>query len=343
MTYRVLPAIMSGGAGTRLWPASTDQRPKQFMALATEDALFTTTLRRVSGRAHDLIFAPPLILCNAAHVTQAEIGLADAGLEASLIILEPTPRNTAAAAAIAAAQAAKIDPDTLVLLLPADHVVADVKGFHEAIRTAAAFANERIVTFSIRPHRAATEYGYIRSGAVLGGDVREIQSFHEKPDMRRAEAYLASGDYAWNSGMFLFSPRVMLAELSTHAGDVMLHAIAALEANVRDGNRLALSMEEFRQAPSLPIDVAVMEKTTRGAVLPCDFGWADIGSWDEVWRLSPKDDQGNAMVGPNHLIGSRDNLVVSHGIRVCGADLADLVIIATPDAVLSCPSEARKR
>lgn len=290
MKHRIVPAILSGGAGTRLWPLSTPAKPKQFHALAGPVSLFTATLRRVSGGTEALVFSKPIVLCNAAHEALVHEHLG--GAEASTIVLEPAGRNTAAAAAVAAALSAEIEPDALVLLTPADHAIADVDAFHAAIARAAPQAHERIVTFGITPTRPDIGYGYIKSGAVLSEGVFAIEAFHEKPDATVAARYLAEGGYSWNAGIFLFSPRVLLAEFAASA-PIRDAALESLRKANRVGARIHLDAESFARAPSLPLDVAVMEKTAKGAVAPCNIGWADVGSWDEVLRLSGKDAQGN--------------------------------------------------
>lgn len=294
MKHRIIPAVLSGGAGTRLWPLSTSAKPKQFHAIVGPVSLFTATLQRIRGDTEALSFGKPIVLCNAAHEALVHEHLG--GIEPSAIVLEPVGRNTAAAAAVAAALSAEIDPDALVLLSPADHVIADVDAFHAAIARAAPTARERIVTFGITPTRPDIGYGYIKSGAMLSKGVFTIEAFHEKPDAAMAARYLAEGGYSWNAGIFLFSPRVLLQELAASAA-IRDAALEALRKANRVGANIHLDAESFARAPSLPLDIAIMEKTAKGAVAPCDIGWADVGSWDEVWRLSGKDAQGNLLAG----------------------------------------------
>lgn len=337
MTIRIIPAIMSGGAGARLWPVSTEAQPKQFHALSGQaGSLFTETARRIRGKTGALSFAPPLVLCNARHTKQVREHLAEVGVAPAAIVLEPAPRNTAAVGAIAAAVAAEIDPDALVLLLPADHVITDPAAFRAAIARAAPFARERIVTFGIRPDRAATGYGYIKSGAELGEGVFAIDSFREKPNAETAAAYLAEGGYAWNAGIFLFSPAVLLTEFDASAA-LRDAALAALKAAKRDGDEIHLDAALFAAVPSQPLDIAVMEKTSRAAVVPCDMGWADIGAWDEIWRISPHDANGNAVQGQAVALEASNNMLRGDGVKVCVAGVSDLVVIATRDAVIIVP------
>jgi len=339
MTIRIIPAIMSGGAGTRLWPVSTEARPKQFHALSGgETSLFTETALRVKGAGGAVAFADPLILCNARHTELVRAHLVEAGVKPAALVLEPAPRNTAAVGAIAAALAQEIDPDALVLLLPADHVIADAAGFRAVIERAAPFARDRIVTFGIAPDRPATGYGYIKRGDELGEGMFAIQSFREKPNTETASAYLAAGGYSWNAGIFLFQPATLLAEFSA-SGELRDKALAALKAAERVGDEVRLDAALFAQVPSQPLDIAVMEKTARAAVAPCEIGWADVGAWDEIWRISPRDGQGNALQGQAVAVDASGNLLRGDGVKVCVAGVSDLVVIATPQAVIVVPRE----
>lgn len=338
MKHRIIPAIMSGGAGTRLWPASTAVKPKQFHALGQAGSLFTETVRRVSGETGALSFAPPIVLCNIAHAELVRANLADAGVAPAAIVLEPAPRNTAAVGALAAAVAAEIDPDALVLLLPADHLIADTAAFHAAIARGAPYARERIVTFGISPDRPATGYGYIQRGSELGAGVFAIACFREKPNAATAQRYLDDGGYAWNSGMFLFHPGTLLAEFDASA-DIRDGALAALAHAARGGVQIQLDAAQFAQIPSQPLDIAVMEKTKRAAMVPCDIGWADIGSWDEIWRLSPKDSAGNAVDGSVLVLDAANNLLHSEGVKLCVVGVSDLIVVVTPEAVVIVPRD----
>ncbi|MBC7770007.1 MAG: mannose-1-phosphate guanyltransferase, partial [Phycisphaerales bacterium] len=232
----------------------------------------------------------------------------------------------------------EIDPDALVLLLPADHVIADAAGFRAAIARAAPFARDRIVTFGITPDRPATGYGYIKRGAELGEGVFAIDSFREKPNAETATGYLAAGGYCWNAGIFLFHPATLLAEFAASA-DVRDKALAALAGAGRIGDEIRLDAALFSAAPSLPLDIAVMEKTSRAAVAPCEIGWADIGAWDEIWRISPRDANGNALQGAAIALDASNNLLRGDGVKVCVAGVSDLVVIATPEAVIIVPRE----
>ncbi len=300
-------------------------------------SLFGETVHRVSATKGGLSFAPPIVLCNRAHGAHVRAGLAEAGVGASAVVYEPAPRNTAAVGAIAAAIGAEIDPEALVLLLPADHLIRDTAAFYDVLSRAAPFARERIVTFGIQPDRPATGFGYIKSGADFGSGVFEIDSFVEKPDQETAQRYLADGGYHWNSGMFLFSPRILLQEFDA-SPDIRESALAALNAAERNGDEISLDAGLFARTPSQPLDVAVMEKTAKAAVAPCSIGWTDIGSWDEIWRISPKDTVENALDG-GFVHDASGNLLRGDGVKIFAAGVQDLIVIATRDAVIVVPRD----
>lgn len=332
MKHRIIPAIMSGGAGTRLWPLSTEAHPKQFHALAGDVSLFTQTARRLSGQTDALSFAPPVVLCNTRHTSLVRAHLGS--LSPGALVLEPQPRNTAPVAAIAAALAAERDEDALVLLAPSDHLIANDAAFHAALGRAAPFAHERIVTFAIAPDRPATGYGYIKHGAPLGEGVYTVDSFREKPDAATARGYLAAGGYSWNAGIFLFRPEVLLEEFSASA-DIRDAALAALAHARRSGDEIHLDPDLFAQIPAAPVDVAVMEKTSRAAVVACDFGWADLGSWSEVWRLTPRNADGYAVLGP--AAAADVTKMREAGMKTAIVEGEDLMVIAAPGGLLIAP------
>jgi mannose-1-phosphate guanylyltransferase/mannose-6-phosphate isomerase len=328
----IIPAIMSGGAGTRLWPLSTEAHPKQFHALAGPDSLFTRTVRRVSGNVGELSFAGPIVLCNARHASLVREHLD--GVAPTALVFEPAPRNTAAVGAIAAAIGVEANPDALVLLLPSDHLISDVAAFHAAIKRAAPFARDDIVTFGITPDRPATGYGYINRGAELGDGVFAVEAFKEKPDAETAQRYLDAGGYSWNAGIFLFHPQTLLTEFAGSA-EIRDAALAALNAARRTGDEIHLDAALFAQVPSQPLDIAVMEKTSRAAVAPCAIGWADIGSWDEVWRLTPRNADGYAVLGPAATADA--GKMHASGMKATTIEGDDLVVIATPKGLLIAP------
>lgn len=338
MKHRIIPAIMSGGAGTRLWPASTEAKPKQFHALGGGGTLMEETVARVRGETDDLSFAPPIILCNARHAALVRAQLAEVGQAPAAIVFEPAPRNTAAVGAIAAELAKEIEPNALVLLLPADHVVEDRAAFLAALTRAAPIAADHIVTFGITPNRPETGYGYIARGEELAPGVFKIDSFREKPNATTAQEYLDHGGYSWNAGIFLFNPKLLLEEFAPSA-EIRDTALAALKKARRVNDEIHLDEALFAKVPSQPLDIAVMEKTKRAAVVPCDIGWADVGSWDEIWRLSPHDGAGNAAHGHVTTLDAHNNLLRSDGPRICVAGVSDLVVIATAEAVVILPRD----
>ncbi len=334
MSVKIIPAIMSGGAGTRLWPLSTANAPKQFHALATEKTMIQETAVRLSGGA----FAPSIIICGRGHFEIADAQLSALDLRPQAIVLEPMARNTAAVAAIAALAGQHSDPEALVLLVPADHVITKPDTFRDAILAAAPTAKDRIVTFGIRPTHPETGFGYIEHGAELSGGIYEVKRFLEKPDYETAVDYVRGGHHDWNAGIFLFSPRVMLEELNMYAPEVLAAATDAWEKATRDGIIVNLDADAFIQAPSISVDYAVMEKTRRSAVIPCEIGWADVGGFAELWRLGAKDAAGNHARGKTILIDAKNCLIQNHdGPTVAVIGLQNVMVISTPSGVLVCP------
>ena len=331
------PVILCGGSGTRLWPASRESFPKQFIPLAeAHRSSFQATAARVTDTT---LFAHPAILtANDARFIVAE-QLAQAKLSAD-ILLEPSRRDSAAAVTIAALHAAARQPDALVLILAADHLIGDDKAFLDAVRQSRPGAQAgHIMTLGLVPTYPATAYGYIQPGEVLPGaagevGARVVQRFLEKPDATRAAGLIAEGAL-WNSGYFLFRADVMLDEMRAHAPKVLEAARAAYEGAARDLDFLRLDADAFAQAPQISVDYAVMERTDRAAVLPVSFPWSDIGTWGALWEVSPQDADGNAVRGRVALHGTRNSLVHSEGellTTVVGLD--DVVVVATSDAVL---------
>ena len=323
---KIQPFIMSGGSGTRLWPLSRAARPKQFLQLATDKTMFQETALRArddSGR-----FLEPVVIAGARHKDLVIEQLADIDVPSAAVILEPCPRNTAAVAAVAAAWTKEHDENALILLMPADHHITDAEGFRRAVARGAEAAREGyIVTFGIQPITAHTGYGYIEAGDAVAESVFTVAAFKEKPQRETAENYLASGGYFWNAGIFLFSAKAMIEELSVHAPDVITAAGAALKSATADAGPRLLSEEEFRKCPSVSIDYAVMEKTGKAAVVaPVDVGWTDIGSWSEV---AP--DGNDARVIAHNC---RNTIIRSDGPTVAAIGVEDVIVIAAGDAVL---------
>ncbi|ANP46802.1 mannose-1-phosphate guanylyltransferase [Candidatus Viadribacter manganicus] len=335
MSLRIIPAIMSGGAGTRLWPLSTEDHPKQFHALMGSRTMFAETVARVSGDIGNIAFASPIALCGQKHLALARSAFAEVASAPAAIVIEPKARNTAAVAASAAGVAQELDPEALVLLLPADHVINDVAAFHDAIKTAAPFAKDRIITFGITPQSPAIVYGYIKRGAPLATGVFAIEAFKEKPDAPTAETYVRDGAYSWNSGMFLFSPRVLLGEFAANVAIRDL-ALASLQSARRSGDEIRLGTE-YETAPAMQLDVAVMERTVRAAVVPCDIGWADVGSWAEVLRLAPRNGDGFALLGA--AASCDTSKMLASGVRTATLDGEDLVVVAAEGGLMILPRE----
>jgi mannose-1-phosphate guanylyltransferase / mannose-6-phosphate isomerase len=330
MDRRIIPLIMCGGAGTRLWPASREVRPKQFLPLFGTRSTFQDTILRVSDKA---LFERPMVITNAAYRFMVLEQLAEIGLEAD-ILLEPARRDSGPAIAAGAVFAEMRDPEAIVLALAADHVVGDTAAFLAACRQGlVAAASGHIATFGVQPERAATEYGYISPGESISGDVRAVAKFVEKPDPATAAEYIKAG-YLWNSGNFMFRASVLLDEYrNVDAASVQVVGDAVAKAG-RDLGFVTLDPESFAKANAISIDYAVMEKTARAAVVPVSCGWSDVGSWHAVWELSVKDGQGNAAQGSAVFEDSRNCNVSTDKALVALEGVDDLVVVATQDAVL---------
>jgi mannose-1-phosphate guanylyltransferase/mannose-6-phosphate isomerase len=332
MTDLIHPVILCGGAGTRLWPASREALPKQFLKLVGERSTFQDTCLRVRDRG---LFAPPLVVANRSYRFLVREQLDEIGVEAE-IVLEPTRRDSAPAAAAAANLIARHQPKALVLLLAADHVVREPENFVAACRTAAAAARSgHIVTFGIEPSLPATGYGYIRPGGTIAGadGTRAVAAFVEKPDAATAERYVTDG-YLWNSGNFLFRADVFLDEYRAFAPASADAAARAVENASRDLGFVLLDPDAFAATKPESVDYAVMEKTKRAAVLPARFGWSDLGGWNTVWSLSPRDPEENATRGSVVLIDAKGNLVTSETKLTALVGVDNLVVVVEDDAVL---------
>lgn len=330
----IVPVILSGGSGTRLWPMSRAEKPKQMLALTAEETMLQLTARRTPQGER---FAAPIIVANALHADMVEeqLGLVDARAQA--LILEPMGRNTAPAIALAALAAG--GGGNPLLVMPSDHVIADVAAFHAAIDAALpAVEDGWLVTFGIAPDAPETGYGYIKVGEGIGAGVHRVDRFVEKPQREAAEAMLASGDHAWNGGIFLFRADAYLGALAAFAPDMLAAAQAAMDRAVREGTRILPDAAEFARSPSDSIDYAVMEKAPRVAVVPVSMGWSDVGSWDALHAISEGDANGNTVRGDVVAIDTADCLVrAGAGKRVALVGVSDLIVVADGEDVLILP------
>ena len=331
---KITPVILSGGSGTRLWPMSRQHYPKQLLPLISDLSLLQETLGRFADQTR---FAAPVIVTNEALrfivAEQARSVVSSPGM----LLLEPVARNTAPALAAAALAVGADDPDALLLVVPSDHVIRNVDAFLALVDKAAAAAQDGfLATFSITPSRAETGFGYIKKGEPLldHPDLFRVSAFVEKPDAARAAAFVASGDYFWNGGMFLFPAKTIIAELETHAPEILAAVRKAVENRKTDLDFVRLDEEAFSAAPSISIDHAVMEKTDLAVTIPCDIGWSDVGAWNELWDITAKDENNNALQGDVIAEDSKNCLIRSEGALTCAIGVEDLTIVTTPDAVL---------
>lgn len=332
----MIPVILSGGSGTRLWPLSRAKKPKQFLPLLNEKSMLQNTLLRLKGLA-DL--QPPLIICNEDHRFMVAEQIRELATAQATIMLEPVGRNTAPAIAVAALQAMAGGEDPLLLILAADHVIKDIPAFHRAIELAIPAAEQgKLVTFGIVPTSAHTGYGYIRraegSDETLPPEVAAVAQFYEKPDLATAKQFVDSGDYFWNSGMFLFKASRFLAELQQFSPAIVSAAEQALAKAANDLDFVRLDKASFSASPSDSIDYAVMEKSANAAMVALDAGWSDVGSWDALWEVMAKDEQGNACRGDVLLEQCKNSYVNAEERLVAVIGLDDVVVVETKDAVL---------
>jgi mannose-1-phosphate guanylyltransferase/mannose-1-phosphate guanylyltransferase/mannose-6-phosphate isomerase len=335
----ITPVILSGGAGTRLWPMSRESFPKQLLPLASDQSMLQQTAARVELATQ---FNPPMVICNAAHRFIVAEQLRAVDVEPRAIVLEPVGRNTAPAAAIAALMLVVDDPNALILLLPSDHIIAKTDAFHKAVQIAAgAAAGGAMVAFGIKPERAETGYGYIHRGSAMTEHpgIYQIAEFVEKPDAATAKKYLSGGVHDWNSGMFLFSAAAYIKELERLEPEIISQCQAAIDAAATDLDFIRLDPVAFAAAPSKSIDYAVMEHTDKAAVVPAEMGWNDVGSWTALWEIGTQDSSENVLLGNVIVLDSSRSYVRSEGPLVAALGIEDLVVVATPDAVLVLPRD----
>ncbi len=328
----IRPIILSGGAGTRLWPTSRALHPKQFMPLTSERTMIQETALRVSDSER---FLPPVVVCNEEHRFTVASELQQVGISPEVEVLEPVGRNTAPAIAAAAALCAAHDPEELLLVLPADHHIARPDLFLDVIAQGAGLAEEgKLVTFGIVPNAPETGFGYIRAGEADGEGGFAVDAFVEKPDADTARGYLDAGGYFWNAGIFLFRADRMIRELEALAPDIWRHAARAVTTGRLDLDFLRLSAEAFELCPSDSIDYAVMEHTKDAVVVPADIGWSDVGSWTALWDIGDKDAHGNVVSGDAVMQETQNTFIRAESRLVATIGVDDLIVVETSDAVL---------
>ena len=337
----VQPVVLSGGSGTRLWPLSREKYPKQLLPLIGEDSLLQATVRRVEGIA-DVQLAAPMVVSNEEYRFVIAEQLRLMGKPGS-IVLEPIGRNTAPALTLAALAAMRECADPILLVMPADHVILDVPAFQAVVRQGAALADEGIVvTFGIAPDSPETGYGYIQTGPALGkGNACKIGRFVEKPDLATAQSYVDAGTYLWNSGLFMMRASIWLSAIGACRADILAACREAWEHGSVDGEFLRVNTAAFANCPKDSIDYAVMEHIAAGkldlplgVVIPLSAGWSDVGAWDALWKVLPKDGDGNVVQGDVFLQGCRNSLVMSGSRLVACIGVDDLIVVETPDALL---------
>ena len=341
----VQPVVLSGGSGTRLWPLSREKYPKQLLSLVGEDSLLQATVRRVTGTPGVSLTAP-MVVCNEEYrfVIAEQLRLLG---ESGTVVLEPCGRNTAPALTLAALAASKDGADPVLLVMPADHVITNVAAFQDVVSRGAALADAgAVVTFGITPDAPETGYGYIQTGEVFGSAdeaARSIARFVEKPDLATAQSYLDAGNYLWNSGLFMMRASVWLSALGVCRADILAACQSAWEVGQTDGEFVRVGKELFAACPSDSIDYAVMERIAAntssstlpaGVVLPLNAGWSDVGAWDALWQVLPKDGSGNVAQGDVLLQDCENTLALSEGRLVACVGVRDLVVVETADAIL---------
>lgn len=334
----IVPVVLAGGGGTRLWPRSREEFPKQFLPLISEKSLLVETLLRVSREGE---FASPVVTCGAQHRFHVATELERARVKPQAILVEPCARNTAPAVAAAALIVCEaIGPDAVLAILPADHFIADGNTLRDALKAAAAIAKDHIVTLGIRPRRAETGYGYIEAGSPISGSSGyRVARFVEKPDAATAARFLEAGTFFWNAGIFVVRAGLLIDELAAHAPAVLVAARKAVAEAKRDPDFIRLDEQGFSAAPPISLDYAVMEKTRNAAIVPLDLEWSDVGSWYALWEADNKDSDGNVTTGDVLAIDCRDSLIHSEAGLVAVLGLEKTLVVQTRDATLVAPIE----
>lgn len=327
----IIPIILSGGAGTRLWPLSWGVHPKQFLPLVSERTMIQETLLRLKG----LELGSPIISCGEGHRFMVAQQIGEVSDKKPTIILEPMAKNTAPAIAAACCAAMKQDKDAVVVVLPSDHVIADVEAFQKAVKAAALNAEKgALVTFGIVPTFPATGYGYVKAAGAETDGAYTLERFVEKPCLEKAQEYLASGEYAWNSGMFVFKAGTFLDELKIHSPEMAALSIEAFEKAVVDTDFIRLDKEAFGKIKGDSIDYAVMEKTTKGKVVKLNAGWDDVGSWSALYDISRKDENQNVVKGDVITLDTTSSYIRGGKRTIATIGLDDVVIVDSDDALL---------
>ncbi len=330
--HRIYPVLMSGGSGTRLWPLSRENYPKQLLPLLGDRTMLQDTAVRVGDRGR---FEKPMVICSAEHRFIVAEQLQQIGMGWTALVLEPLGRNTAPAATVAALLIVEKDPDGVLLMLPADHSVRDPQGFHAAVeRAARGIGNDHLATFGITPDRPETGYGYIRIGTSLTDGCFAVAEFVEKPDRPTAERFLQHGGYVFNSGMFLFSAKAYLEELERLDARMVAGCRQAISNGHQDLDFLRLDQDSFAALPDISIDYAVMERTDKAIVVPVDIGWSDVGAWSALWELGEKDEAGNVCIGDVIAKDSQRCYLRTDEMLLAVAGLEDVIVVVNEDAVL---------